>query len=96
MDEDEKKKSSQSAKTESHIVIDKTASLWNQLRLAWADFHIAKNNKKPESETKRFEILISNLLNELGIHNIPPDIFQLIIPLDKIPEIRKGDQIEAS
>ena len=71
--------------------IDKTASIWNQLRLAWRDFHLAKK-KEPKSETKRFEILISNLLKELGINlneNQMAEIFQLTV--DKIPKSNYGD-----
>jgi len=68
--------------------IDKIASLWNQLRLAWIDFQSAK---KDGSETKRLEILISNLLKELGIHLDEPqttEIFQLSIEV--IPKPNYG------
>jgi len=57
--------------------IDKIASLWNQLRIAWIDFQSAK---KDGSETKSFEMLISNILKELGIHldeNQTAETFQL-------------------
>ena len=67
------------------FTIDKTPSLWNQLRLAWRDFHIAKKDENA-SEIKRFEILISNLLKELKIDydEKQTDIFQLTI--NKIPK----------
>ena len=71
--------------------IDKTPSLWNQLRLAWRDFHVAKK-KENKSEIKRFEILISNLLKELNIKydEKQTEIFQLTI--DEIPnKLLSGD-----
>jgi len=74
--------------------IDKTPSLWNQLRLAWRDFHLAKK-KENKPEIKRFEILISNLLKELVPDEKHTEIFQLTI--DEIPKkLLSSDLVEAN
>lgn len=81
--------------TNDEFSIDEKPSLWNQLRLAWRDFHVAKK-KENKSEINRLEILISNLLKELKVHDEKQtEIFQLTI--DEIPpKLLSGDQVEAN
>ncbi len=78
--------------------IDETSSLWNQLRVAWRDFHIAKKKeKKSESEIARFEMIILELINALKISDEKKseneqqsqlkNIFNLTV--DKIPDFEK-------
>lgn len=78
--------------------IDNTSSLWNQLRQAWYDYHNTKNKlssedqgKVADSNLRRYEILIENLLKELGIES-NPEVFKVTV--DHVPEFtyRYGTQ----
>ena len=66
--------------------IDKTASLWNQLRLAWYDYHYTKNQKTDgEKNSQTYVLLIDNLLKELKLDS-KEEFIKLTI--DDIPELK--------
>lgn len=67
---------------------DNTASLWNQLRIAWREYHLLK--KKPDrssdEQLQEFRILIGNLLDELGFEKSSSNEF-FGVTIEDVPDL---------
>ena len=96
------KKLTNKKKSPLYFKIDKTASLWNQLRTAWIDFHKTKTESSAPATSQnveRFELLIENLLKQIDEELVdekhkPKKLYQLTVDKNSIPEAYYPNEIQ--